>query len=148
MKTLLLVPLLGGIARFRDTDPEFVTPGLPPALRASVRTATYDEAIDGATAKRLVFPDWSNSEVTAFVCDFYKRFGAEFDRDPALAFVQVGFGLWGEYHLDFDNLRDGSDPSIRSVADALGPLHRRQRPRLRPVRESARTNRGARVRGL
>ena len=31
--------------------------------------------------------------------EFFSRFAEKYDRDPRLAFVQVGFGLWAEYHI-------------------------------------------------
>lgn len=45
------------------------------------------------------FPDWSHAGLQRFVIDFFERFAARYDRDPRLAFVQVGFGLWAEYHI-------------------------------------------------
>jgi hypothetical protein len=49
--------------------------------------------------KQTGFPDWSNHEWKAFVLEFYTRFAEKYDADPRLAFVQVGFGLWAEYHI-------------------------------------------------
>jgi hypothetical protein len=45
------------------------------------------------------FPDWSHPEWQSFVLEFFERFAARYDRDPRIAFVQVGFGLWAEYHI-------------------------------------------------
>ena len=45
------------------------------------------------------FPDWSHPELQRFVLEFFTRFAEKYDRDPRLAFVQVGFGLWSEYHI-------------------------------------------------
>jgi hypothetical protein len=33
------------------------------------------------------------------VLAFFTAFAEKYDRDPRLAFVQVGFGLWAEYHI-------------------------------------------------
>ena len=49
--------------------------------------------------KPTEFPDWSHPKLRSFVLDFFKRFSEKYDRDPRMAFVQVGFGLWAEYHI-------------------------------------------------
>lgn len=45
------------------------------------------------------FPDWSNVDLRGFVLEFFTEFCKRYDRDPRLAFVEVGFGLWAEYHI-------------------------------------------------
>jgi len=45
------------------------------------------------------FPDWSHPELRRFALEFFGRFAERYDRDPRLAFVQTGFGLWAEYHI-------------------------------------------------
>ena len=45
------------------------------------------------------FPDWTNQELKDFTLEFYTKFAERYDHDPRLAFVEVGFGLWGEYHI-------------------------------------------------
>ncbi len=45
------------------------------------------------------FPDWSNAELQSAHLAFYAAFAARYDADPRIAFLQVGFGLWGEYHI-------------------------------------------------
>jgi hypothetical protein len=117
-----------GIIRFRDTDPFFGSagmpagPGLPNSLRANTRTANYTEGIPGVPPRTVIFPDWSNPELANFVVDFYTHLAAAIGSNPALAYVQVGFGLFGEYHLDFSNLSDFSDGTISSVETALGKM--------------------------
>lgn len=49
--------------------------------------------------KRTGFPDWSHPELRRFTLEFFERFAAKYDRDPRLAFLEVGFGLWSEYHI-------------------------------------------------
>ena len=44
------------------------------------------------------YPDWSHSELQWFVKQFYSDLAARYNRDPRIAFVEVGFGHWGEYH--------------------------------------------------
>ncbi|MCB0497088.1 MAG: T9SS type A sorting domain-containing protein [Cyclobacteriaceae bacterium] len=45
------------------------------------------------------FPDWTNAELKRFTLEFYEKFAERYDNDPRLAFLQVGFGLWAEYHI-------------------------------------------------
>ena len=44
------------------------------------------------------YPDWSNSELKWFVKQFYTDFAARYNADPRIAFLEVGFGHWGEGH--------------------------------------------------
>ncbi len=45
------------------------------------------------------FPDWTHQELKDFTLDFYTEFAKKYDNDPRLAYIQVGFGLWAEYHI-------------------------------------------------
>jgi len=54
---------------------------------------------ENSEGKPTEFPDWSSPELKSFVLEFFTRFSERYDRDPRLAFVQVGFGLWAEYHI-------------------------------------------------
>ena len=51
------------------------------------------------------FPDWSHPELQQAHLDFYTAFAERYDHDPRTAFLQVGFGLWREYHI--------YDPEVR-----------------------------------
>ncbi len=44
-------------------------------------------------------PDWRSATLQAFILEFYSRFAQRYDRDSRLAFLQVGFGSYAEYHL-------------------------------------------------
>lgn len=44
------------------------------------------------------YPDWSHSELQWFVKQFYADVAERFNNDARIAFVEVGFGHWGEYH--------------------------------------------------
>ena len=55
---------------------------------------TYSDA-DGPT----YYPDWSNPELQRFTLQFYTDFFKRYAHDPRLAFLQVGFGHWAEYHI-------------------------------------------------
>jgi hypothetical protein len=114
-----------GIVRFRDTDPELGTTGrsLPASLWVGTRQADYDEGIEGAARKRVVFPDWTNADIPAFIIEFYQRLAARYpDQSTGLAYVEVGFGLWAEYHIDYDNLSNFSSADADTAAEALGRL--------------------------
>ena len=59
----------------------------------------YHETKGFSEGKETWFPDWSNQELKDFTLEFYKKFADKYDTDNRLAFLQVGFGLWGEYHI-------------------------------------------------
>ncbi len=107
------------IVRFRDTDPELGSTdrSLPASLWLNARNAKYDEGIEGATRKTVFFPDWTNSNLADFIIDFYGELARRYpDQSTGLGYVEVGFGLWAEYHIDYDNLSDFSD-SLTAVRD-------------------------------
>jgi hypothetical protein len=59
----------------------------------------YKETKGISEGKETWFPDWSNQELKDFTLDFYEKFAERYDNDNRLAFLQVGFGLWAEYHI-------------------------------------------------
>jgi len=59
----------------------------------------YKETTAPSEKKPTDFPDWSHPELRRFVLEFYTTFAEKYDRDPRLAFVEAGFGLWSEYHI-------------------------------------------------
>lgn len=63
------------------------------------RRDDYAETVGVSEKKGTHFCDWSNSALQEFTLEFYSRFAARYDEDPRLAFLQVGFGLWAEYHI-------------------------------------------------
>ncbi len=84
-----------GILRWHDT---YV--GKPTGVPASIKALPdYRETQGISESKQTGFPDWSHPRLQAFVLEFFERFAERYDRDPRLAFVQVGFGLWSEYHI-------------------------------------------------
>lgn len=52
------------------------------------------------------YADWSNSELKRFTKQFYTDFAAIYGNDPRIAFIEVGFGHWAEYHIYDDNGTD------------------------------------------
>ena len=71
--------------------------GVPKFIKA---LADYRETFspnpggDGPT----YYPDWSHPALEDFTLRFFKAFAERYDADPRLAFLEVGFGHWAEYH--------------------------------------------------
>jgi hypothetical protein len=83
------------IIRFYDTYVGKPS-GVPDYLR---KLPEYRETKGKSEGKETAFPDWSHPELGRFILDFYSAFAEKFDRDPRIAFVETGFGLWSEYHI-------------------------------------------------
>ena len=93
------------IARFRyeypsgsDVDGKRGTTAVPQYIKdLPDYTETYaaNPGGDGPTW----YSDWSNAELQRFTLQFYTDFAARYAHDARLAFVEVGFGHWSEYHI-------------------------------------------------
>jgi hypothetical protein len=83
------------IFRFRYVYPGYET-SVPDYI---LSRADYHETVGKSEGKDTHFPDWSNPELKRFTLEFYSKFAEKYDNDPRLAFIQVGFGLWAEYHI-------------------------------------------------
>jgi len=59
----------------------------------------YKETTAPSERKPTDFPDWSHPELRRFILEFYTKFAEKYDRDPRIAFLETGFGLWAEYHI-------------------------------------------------
>lgn len=70
--------------------------GVPAWLKAR---PDYQETSGMSEGQRTWFPDWSSQALMDFHTAFFEAFAARYDQDPRLAFLQVGFGLWAEYHI-------------------------------------------------
>jgi len=55
------------------------------------------------------YADWSNSELQWFVKQFMTDFAAIYDNDPRIAFLEVGFGHWAEYHIYGNSAKLGTN---------------------------------------
>ena len=64
---------------------------------------TFFENEDGPTW----YADWTNAELQWFTKQFYADFNAMYKDDPRIAFVEVGFGHWSEYHIYGTPLQPG-----------------------------------------
>lgn len=58
-------------------------------------TFNKDAGGDGAT----YYADWRSEELMWFTKQFYTDFAARYANDPRIAFLEVGFGHWSEYHI-------------------------------------------------
>jgi hypothetical protein len=83
------------VLRFYETWPGRQTT-VPEYIKA---LPDYKETQAESEGRETAFPDWSNPEYQRFFLEFYERFAARYDHDPRLAFLEVGFGLWAEYHI-------------------------------------------------
>lgn len=45
------------------------------------------------------YADWTHAELQWFTKQFYTDFAAKYNTDVRIAFVEVGFGHWSEYHI-------------------------------------------------
>lgn len=62
-------------------------------------SAGYEETSGVVEGETTYFPDWRSETLRNFHLDFFREFAARYDHDPRIAFLQVGFGLWAEYHI-------------------------------------------------
>lgn len=45
------------------------------------------------------YADWTNEELKWFTKQFYIDFAERYNNDPRIAFLELGFGHWSEYHI-------------------------------------------------
>ena len=55
------------------------------------------------------YADWSNTELQWFTKQFYTDLAARYNDDPRIAFLEVGFGHWSEYHIYGTTLKLGTN---------------------------------------
>jgi hypothetical protein len=82
------------ILRFRFTYPGYQT-SVPDYIKAM---SSYNETTAWVWGEKTYYPDWSNAELKNFLLEFYEKYAARYDQDKRLAFVQLGFGHYAEYH--------------------------------------------------
>ena len=64
---------------------------------------TFYENEDGPTW----YADWTNAELQWFTKQFYADFNAVYKNDPRIAYLELGFGHWSEYHIYGTPLQPG-----------------------------------------
>ena len=80
---------------------------------------TFYENEDGPTW----YADWTNTELQWFTKQFYADFNNVYKKDPRIAFVEVGFGHWSEYHIYGTPLQPGMNfPSDKYQKEFLSYL--------------------------
>lgn len=84
------------VLRFQETEPGEKTT-VPDFIK---KLETYKERHEKIEDKDTYLPDWSNPEYREFFLDFYEKLAKKYDNDRRLAFLEVGFGLWAEYHIN------------------------------------------------
>ena len=88
----------------KDVDGKSGTTAVPDYIKAQEDyNETYNKNEDGPT----YYADWCNAELQWFTKQFYYDFNEVYKNDPRIAFLEVGFGHWGEYHIYGTNLKLG-----------------------------------------
>ena len=83
------------VVRFRYTYPGYAC-AVPDYIKS---WPGYEATNAKSEARNTEFPDWRCEELQRFHLEFHRRFAERYDKDPRLAFVETGFGLWAEYHI-------------------------------------------------
>jgi hypothetical protein len=83
------------IVRFHDTYVGKPS-GVPDYIR---QLPDYHETKAKSEGKETAFPDWAHPEMARFYIEFYSKVAEKYDRDPRIAYIETGFGLWSEYHI-------------------------------------------------
>jgi len=103
------------VARFRyeypsgtDVDGKKGTTAVPQYIKERSdyqETYSSNPGGDGPT----YYADWSNAELQRFTLQFYTDFAQRYASDARLAFLEVGFGHWSEYHIYGTKLQLGKN---------------------------------------
>ena len=83
------------VVRFRYTYPGYAC-AVPDYIKS---WPGYEATNAKSEGRNTEFPDWRCEELQRFHMEFHRRFAERYDKDPRLAFVETGFGLWAEYHI-------------------------------------------------
>ena len=103
-----------GVIRFRYENPgnkeveEIGATAVPQYIKdLPDYTETYKQNAggDGPT----YYADWTNAELQWFTKQFYTDFAERYNNDPRIAFVELGFGHWSEYHIYGTPLKLGTN---------------------------------------
>ncbi len=88
------------IFRFRYTYPGQTRASVPKYVRDSKDyNDSKDDRVLSVEGKSTYVPDWSSRELEDFTIEFYRAFAERYDNDARIAFLQLGFGSYAEYHL-------------------------------------------------
>ena len=92
----------------KDVDGQKGTTAVPAYIKARDdyhETYASNPGGDGPT----YYADWSNEELQRFTLQFYTDFAQRYAHDPRIAFLEVGFGHWSEYHIYGTQLELGTN---------------------------------------
>ena len=84
------------ILRFRYTYPGETGRSVPLYI---TEENDYTAQVVKVEGSNTYIPDWSNQTLQDFTLEFYTKFAERYDNDKRLAFLQLGFGSYSEYHL-------------------------------------------------
>ncbi|MDR7191659.1 hypothetical protein [Luteimonas terrae] len=84
------------ILRFHDTYPGDTVVSIPAHVASAPDHVLSYRQVEG---QQTFVPDWRSATLRTFILEFYTRFAQRYDLDPRIAFLQVGFGSYAEYHL-------------------------------------------------
>lgn len=105
--------------RGREVDGRPGTTAVPAYIKALPdyhETYSANPGGDGPTW----YADWSHPELQWFTKQFYVDFAARYGHDRRIAFLEVGFGHWAEYHIYGTKLALGRNfPSKEYQAEFL-----------------------------
>ncbi len=74
------------------------------------------------------YADWSHEGLRDFTMRFFADFAERYDGDPRLAFLEVGFGHWAEYHVHGTAVHLGKNfPSREFQAEFMRLLNGKMR---------------------
>lgn len=82
----------------------FIYPGDPNDEPAGTTVPQYIKDLEdyqetSSQSAGTYYPDWSHPELERFTLQFYTDFAERYAQDPRLAFLEIGFGHWAEYHI-------------------------------------------------
>ena len=84
------------------------------ALNDYSETFSADPGGDGPT----YYAGWGHDTLKWFAKQFLADFAAKYDTDSRVAFLQIGFGHWGEYHISGTTLNLGTNFPSKDFQDA------------------------------
>ena len=102
------------VARFRYEYPESDDvdgkPGTTAVPNYIKQLPDYNETY--SETYTTYYADWSNIDLQRFTLQFYTDFCQRYAHDPRLAFLEVGFGHWSEYHINAEPEYGKNFPSL------------------------------------
>ena len=64
-----------------------------------INSSGYNNRTASVEGENTFIPDWSSQDLMDFNKEFFTEFAKRYDNDSRLAFLQIGFGSYSEYHL-------------------------------------------------